>query len=52
MWVHFNLENISGAHVKSTTLILDLTSLVVCYILLRTPSDVVGVVVEGVICKL
>jgi hypothetical protein len=41
-----------GAHVKSTPLILDLTFLVVCYILLRTPSDVVDVVVEGVIYKL
>lgn len=30
------------AHIKSTSFILDLTSLIVWYILLRTPFDVVG----------
>jgi hypothetical protein len=39
-----------GEHIKSSSLILDLTSLVVWYILLRTPFDVVRC--SGGICYL
>jgi hypothetical protein len=41
-----------GAHIKSSPLILDLTSLFAWYILLRHSLTWWGVMVEGVICKL
>jgi hypothetical protein len=40
IWCTWKIDS-HGAHIKSLPLILDLTSLVVWYILLRTPSTVV-----------